>query len=136
MRNATPSIWRAVAVDWQVPGERRDLPLGQIGSVSEIGCVHVVVVEPMRGPVEERVTLTAVQFDRIVVERLVDQARTVLVEDADPQVDPVLQDGALDLVGRQRVEVNVDLTGPSPERPKHIGQGIAALGGPVVDRGN
>ena len=46
----------------------------------------------MRGPVENSVTLAAIEFHRIVVKRLVDQARAVLVEDADPQVDPVLQD--------------------------------------------
>ena len=81
-------------------------------------------------------TRTAVEFDRIVVERFVVQAWTVLVEDSDPQVDPVLQYGALDLVGRQRVEVNVDLACLAPEGPEHVGQWIAALGGPVVDHGD
>ena len=60
----------------------------------------------------------------------------MLVEDTDPQVDPVLQDGALDFVGRQRVEVNVDLPGHALEGPEHVGQWIALLGGPVVDRGD
>ena len=60
----------------------------------------------------------------------------MLVEHADPQVDPVLQDGALDLVGRQRVEVNVDLPGLAPEVPEHVSHWITTFGGPVVDYGD
>ena len=120
----------------QVRGEGRDLPLGKIGPVDEIGRVQVVAVHRMRSPIEERVTRTAVELDRIVVQRLVEQAWTVLVEDTDPQVDPVLQDSALDLVGRQRMEVDVDLTGPAPEGPQHVRQGMATLRGQIVDHGD
>ena len=136
MRNATPSIWRAAGGRGQAPGERRDLRFGQIGTVNKIGRVQVPAVEFVRGPVEERVTRAAVELDWIVVKRLVEQARTVLVKDTDPEVHPVLQNRALDLVRRQRVEVNVDPPGLGPERAKHVGQWIAALCGPVVDRGD
>ena len=52
----------------------------------------------------------------------------MLVKYTDPQIDSVLEDGALDLVGRQRVEINVDLPGPAPEGSQHVGQRIATLG--------
>ena len=60
----------------------------------------------------------------------------MLVENADPKVDPVFEDRALNLVRRERVEVNMDLPGLGPEGSKDIGHWKAAFGGPVVDSGD
>jgi hypothetical protein len=120
---ATPSIWR-------------DLLFGEVAASHEVHELKIPRHPALGRHGKQRMIPTAVKLDWILIERLVNEPRPVLVEHADAQPDPAIQDGAFDLVGRQRVDAECHKTPAVFEVRQGAGEWRARVGDPIVDDGD